>query len=277
MNNTDAELRIAVEAFAARARVLVAVDFDGTLSPFVVDPLQARAVPGALEVLLAAAALEGVCVAIVSGRDLATLATLTGIGPDDGIALIGSHGAQAGPAALLNEDASALLNVLRGELEDVRSRYPAVRLEHKPSAVVLHTRGVEASVAAAATTAAREVGERHPGVHIMPGKGVMELTVLEANKGRAVIELARTTGSDATLYLGDDVTDERAFAALDPTSGDLTVKVGEGETVAAQRVPDPASVVELLELFVDQRRVALRHGAHEQGALKNGEQPGTQV
>jgi trehalose-phosphatase len=76
-----------------------------------------------------------------------------------------------------------------------------------------------------------------------------------------VIELARSTGSDATLYLGDDVTDERAFAALDPASGDLTVKVGEGETVATQRVPDPASVVQLLELFVDQRRVALRHGA----------------
>jgi hypothetical protein len=51
------------------------------------------------------------------------------------------------------------------------------------------------------------------------------------------------------------VTDERAFAALDRTSGDLTVKVGDGETVAAQRVPGPEAVVELLELFVDQARV----------------------
>ena len=291
VNDTDTQLRIAVAAFAAQPRVLVAVDFDGTLSSFVIDPLQARAVPGALEALLAAAALDGVSVAIVSGRDLATLATLTGIGPDDGIALIGSHGAQArtydhtdppdqanppdhtkpgadadpppAPAPFLNEDATAMLSVLRGELEAVRSRHPAVRLEHKPSAVVLHTRGVEPAVAEAATTEAREVGERHPGVHIMPGKGVMELTVLEANKGRAVIELARTTGSDATLYLGDDVTDERAFAVLDPASGDLTVKVGEGETLAAQRVPDPASVVDLLELFVDQRRAAQHQGAQQ--------------
>ena len=75
-----------------------------------------------------------------------------------------------------------------------------MRLEHKPSAVVLHTPG-------------------------------------------------------AVLYLGDDVTDERAFAALDPASDDLTVKVGDGETVAAQRVPGPEAVVELLELFVDQARV----------------------
>jgi trehalose 6-phosphate phosphatase len=133
-----------------------------------------------------------------------------------------------------------------------------MRLEHKPSAVVLHTRGVEPSVAAAAAaaaTAAYEVGGRYTGVHVLPGKDVVELTVLEANKGSALVELARATSSDATLYIGDDVTDERAFAALDPASGDLTVKVGNGQTAAAQRVPDQESVVKLLDLFVEQRRL----------------------
>lgn len=277
MRDTSTELRTAITVFAALPRVLVAVDFDGTLSPFVLDPLQARAHPGGLEALRAAAGLAGVTVAVVSGRDLATLAMLTGFGPGDGVVLIGSHGAQtslpartdldghtdgspAGDDGFLDRDAAARLGVLRGELEEVRSRFPAVRLEHKPSAVVLHTRGVEASVAAAATAAALKVGQRQPGVHVMPGKDVTELTVLEANKGRAVTELARATGSDATLYVGDDVTDERAFAVLDPASGDLTVKVGEGETQAAQRVPDPAAVVKLLELFVDKRRPARRTG-----------------
>jgi trehalose 6-phosphate phosphatase len=265
VTDTGKDLRIAVADFAARARVLVAVDFDGTLAPFVIDPMKSRAVPGALEALRAAAELSGVTVAVVSGRDLATLETLTGIGRQDGIALIGSHGAQTNlgdqtnPArggALLDADATATLGVVRGELEAIRSRYPTVRLEQKPAAVALHTRGVEPSVAAAATAAALEVGQRYPQVHLMPGKDVVELTVLEPDKGKVVVELARTTSSDATLYLGDDVTDERAFTALDPASGDLSVKVGDGETVAAQRVPDPASVVELLELFVDQRRAA---------------------
>jgi len=54
---------MAVAAFATRPRVLVAVDFDGTLAPFVLDPLQARAVPGGLEALQAAAALDGVTTA----------------------------------------------------------------------------------------------------------------------------------------------------------------------------------------------------------------------
>jgi trehalose 6-phosphate phosphatase len=257
MTQPGTDLRSAVAALAGQPKVLVAVDFDGTLSPFVLDPMQARAVPGGVEVLRVAAGLAGVTVAVVSGRDLATLETITGIGPGDGITLIGSHGAQLNlnNHADLDRDATARLSVLNDELEAIRSRYPAVRLEHKPTAVVLHTRGVDPSVAATATSAAREVAQRHPGVHVMPGKDVVELTVLEANKGNALVKLARATNSNATLYAGDDVTDERAFAALDPASGDLTVKVGDGETVASQRVPDQAAVVELLELFVDLRRV----------------------
>ncbi len=264
MTEDDPQLEIAVAAFAARSRVLVAVDFDGTLSPFVIDPLQARAVPGALEALRAAAALDGVTVAVVSGRDLATLEMLTGIGRQDGITLVGSHGAQTNLAgqdtltreSLLDAETTASLSVVRDELEAIRSRYPTVRLEQKPAAVALHTRGLDPSVAAAATAAALEVGQRYPRVHLMPGKDVVELTVLEPDKGRVVLELARATGSEATLYLGDDVTDEKAFAALDPAAGDLSVKVGDGQTLAAQRVPDQVSVVRLLDLFVVQRRHA---------------------
>jgi trehalose 6-phosphate phosphatase len=256
----DPELVTAVATFAARPRVLVAVDFDGTLAPFVTDPMQARALPGALDALRAAAALDGDTVALVSGRDLATLAELTGFGADDGIVLIGSHGAQASPQAgdneVLDQEARARLNVVAAELKAVQSRYPAARLELKPAAVALHTRGVDPAVAAAALAEARELGERYPGVHVMPGKDVVELTVVEANKGTAILRLARAAGSEATLYVGDDVTDERAFAALNPAAGDLTVKVGDGETAAAYRVPDPAAVVDLLELFVEQRRAA---------------------
>jgi trehalose 6-phosphate phosphatase len=267
MTSPGTDLHGAVGAFVALPKVLVAVDFDGTLSPFVLNPLQARALPGGVEALRAAAGLTGVSVAVVSGRDLATLESITGIGPDDAITLIGSHGAEinlidhANPppgAGFLDQDATARLSLVNDELAAIKARYPAVRLELKPSAVVLHTRGVDPSQGAAASAAAREVADRHPGVHVMPGKNVVELTVLEANKGNALLKLARETGSDATLYVGDDVTDEQAFAALDPASGDLSVKVGDGDTVASQRVPDQACVVELLQLFVSCRRAEER-------------------
>ena len=76
MTEAGKDLRIAVAAFVARPRVLVAVDFEGTLAPFATDLLQARALPGGLEALRAAAALGGVTEAVVSGRGLATLAAL---------------------------------------------------------------------------------------------------------------------------------------------------------------------------------------------------------
>ena len=73
MTEDDAQLRMAVAAFASRPRVLVAVDFDGTLAPFVIDPLQARAVPGALEALRAAAALSGVTSMTSAARNMAAI------------------------------------------------------------------------------------------------------------------------------------------------------------------------------------------------------------
>lgn len=266
MSEVGHELRLALSAFAARPRVLVAVDFDGTLAPLVTDPLRASAVPGGVEALRDAATLDGVTTAVVSGRDLATLEILTAIGPGDGITLVGSHGAQtnradraspvsAAGAAFLDPAATALLETLRDELEAIRSVHPDVRLEHKAAAVALHTRDVEPSVAEAATTAAHEAARRHPGVHVMPGKEVVELSVSAADKGTALADLALASRSDATLYVGDDATDERAFAALHPLSGDLTVKVGAGDTAALHRVPDPEAVVELLRLFVDVRRL----------------------
>jgi trehalose 6-phosphate phosphatase len=265
LSSLGREVVTALRTFAAVPRVLVAVDFDGTLAPLVAEPMQARALPGGLEALREAACLSGVTAAVVSGRDLDTLALLTGIAADDGITLIGSHGAQASRpgvgvsvpaagAAALDASAARLLETVGTELEEVRLRCPAVRLEHKPAAVVLHTRGVERSVAQAATAAAVEVGHRHDGVHVIPGKEVVELSVSPADKGTAVTALALASRSDATVYLGDDTTDERAFAALDPSTGDLAIKVGGGETVAEHRVPDPHAVVELLRLFVDLRR-----------------------
>lgn len=267
MSAVDQAVRTALRAFAARPRVLVAVDFDGTLAPLVTDPLQARAVPGALEALRDAATLSGVTAAVVSGRDLSTLEMLTSIGPRDGIHLIGSHGAETrspgasrstpADAAGLDRAATILLDTVRIELEAIRARHPAARLENKAAAVALHTRGMEPSAAKAAQEAARDAGARHPGVHAMPGKEVVELSVSQADKGAAVAKLAVESRSDATLYIGDDVTDERAFAALDAVSGDLTIKVGTGETMALHRLPDPEAVAEMLTCFIDERRMAL--------------------
>jgi trehalose 6-phosphate phosphatase len=56
-------------------------------------------------------------------------------------------------------------------------------------------------------------------------------------------------GAAGTLYLGDDVTDEDAFRAL--PEGDVTVKVGDGETAARYRVTDTDGALEVLRRLAD--------------------------
>jgi len=254
-------LRAALLAFVQRPRILIAADFDGTLAPFATDPMKARARPGALTSLYAAASLPGVSVALVSGRDLQTLRLLTAIPQTSPIVLVGSHGGESsladtdGPAPF-EEDASALLAAAFADLELVTAAHPGARIELKPGAVALHTRGMEPSAADAALAAATELSTRHPGVQVIPGKQVVELTVVGTDKGYAMRALAAARGVDATTYFGDDVTDERAFAALDPGSGDVTVKVGEGNTLAAYRLEGVEDVASALDFMVGARRSA---------------------
>jgi trehalose 6-phosphate phosphatase len=263
MTGLPGSLRAALVAFAQQPRILLGADFDGTLAPFVTDAMKARSAPGALISLYAAASLPGVTVAVVSGRELKTLRALTQIPHTSPIVLIGSHGGQSslengGGAARLDDDATSRLAAARADLEQVALAHPGARIELKPGAVSLHTRGVDPSVGAAALAAALEVSARHTGVHVIPGKEVLELTVLETDKGVALRALAAARTVDATAYFGDDVTDERAFAALDSHSGDVTVKVGDGDTLAAHRLGSVDDVVAALGLVVTTRQSASR-------------------
>ncbi|MEP7034875.1 MAG: trehalose-phosphatase [Dermatophilaceae bacterium] len=263
MSDLPGSLRAALEAFVQRPRILIGADFDGTLAPFATDPMKSRAAPGAFTSLYAAASLPGVTVALVSGRDLATLRTLTGIPQTSPIVLIGSHGGQSSlrgieASATIDQDASARLAAAQADLQLVAEAHPGTRVEIKPGAVALHTRGADASVGEAALAAALAVSTRHTGVQVIPGKQVLELTVLETDKGSALRALAADRGVDAIAYFGDDVTDERAFAALDPEAGDVTVKVGEGDTLATYRLNTVGDVVLALDVTLSARQSASR-------------------
>ena len=259
MSELPGSLRAALEDFVRRPRILIGADFDGTLAPFATDPMQSRAAPGALASLYAAASLTGVTVALVSGRELETLRVLTAIPRTSPIVLVGSHGGQSSLAdvegcATLNEVDSARLAAASADLAAVAAAHAGTRIELKPGAVALHTRGVDPSVAAAALAAAMALSSRHTGVHVIPGKQVVELTVVETDKGQALRALAVARAVEATAYFGDDVTDERAFAALAPHSGDVTVKVGEGNTLAAYRLETVEDVVKTLGFIVSMRQ-----------------------
>lgn len=251
----DAALLAALDAFARRERVLVALDFDGTLAPEVDDPGQARALPEAQSALLRLRALPGTIVALVSGRALESLAAVGGL-PDDA-PLIGSHGLEvrftAGDARPAVDAADReRVRALRSRLEPLVGATEGAWIEDKPAGFAVHTRLVDATAASALVEAVR--GEAHaadPELTVRDGKNVVEFAVRDATKGDGLRALRARFAPDAVLFAGDDVTDEDALAVLEP--GDLGIKVGPPPTAAAHRVAGPAEVAALLHRLADAR------------------------
>lgn len=245
------ELTEAVARIARVPRLLVALDFDGVLAPIVDVPSDARPLPESAAALGMLATLPDTTVALVSGRGLADLAAVSGFGTP--IRMVGSHGGEFDDGVPLLDDAAALRrDRLAAELDALVDGAPGVRLEHKPAGVAVHVRGAEPAVAERVLAAVRTGPASADGIEATPGKAVLDLAVVSVTKGSAIDRLRAQVGADAVLFAGDDVTDETAFARLH--GADVGVKVGDGETAAAYRLPDPAAVGRLLEDLVAARR-----------------------
>lgn len=240
----------AVRELAAVPRLLVALDFDGVLAPIVDVPSDARPLPASAAAIGSLATLPDTTIVMVSGRGLADLAAVSGFGTP--IRLVGSHGGEFDDgAAVLDDDQRARLDTLAAALEQLVDGEPGVTLEHKPAGVAVHVRNAAPDVAARVLDAVRAGPAAAAGVAVTPGKAVLDLAVLQVNKGLALDVLRGRTKADAVLFAGDDVTDETAFARLRP--GDVGVKVGDGDTAAAHRVPGPPEIAALLELLLATR------------------------
>jgi trehalose 6-phosphate phosphatase len=241
-------LRDALVAAASSERLLVAVDFDGTLAPIVAVPADARSLPGGLETLAQLAALPQTSAALVSGRARADLAALAPVSND--VRLVGSHGAEVDDVVLSPDDAERLIALL-SDVRVIVDGIAGVTLENKPAGVAVHVRRAARDDAARVSDAVLAGPAQSPGVHVTHGKEVVELSVLVADKGTALDRLRTESGATAVVYLGDDVTDEAALRSL--RADDVGVKVGDGDTVARHRIAGPADVVDVLQLLAAER------------------------
>ena len=251
-------LQAAIVALAGTERLLVALDFDGTLAPLVDRPEDARATERARAAIERLASDEETRVAIVSGRALASLSEVAN--PSAGTLLSGSHGVElqldaGGVQVDLRDNELAKLERLSQIVEQVASSAPGAWIEHKPAGLALHTRRLSTADGAALQQDARtHVETELVGITVRTGKAVLEFAVRESDKGESLTRLRQHVGATAVLYIGDDVTDEDAFATLD--SDDVGVKVGQGKSLAAHRVRSPDDVAELLERLADAREGA---------------------
>ncbi|RDH78615.1 trehalose-phosphatase [Mycolicibacterium moriokaense] len=243
-----ANLQRALDGLAAVPRLLVACDFDGTLAPIVNDPADARPLPTAAEALVDLAALPATDVALISGRALRVLRQLSAMPTE--VHLVGSHGAEFDSGFAHRIDESLLARITH-ELNDIASGRPGVTVETKPASVAMHVRNASPDDGDAALHAARSAA-RAWDAELTEGKAVLEFAVISTDKGEAIDILRERHDASAVAYLGDDVTDEKAFRRL--RGSDVGVKVGDGETLAGYRVGSPEDVADVLDYLLRARR-----------------------
>lgn len=230
---------------SARPRpLLIGLDVDGVLAPIVAHADDAALLDGVAAAVGDVAALEGVHVVVVSGRSLAGLAQF-GFGDD--VDVIGSHGMETRDRAMAPltddehrlmqrvDDAVAVAAALAGE---------GAWIERKPASVVLHVRQADDAAGQRSVAALVHAITAIDGATMKAGSGVLEAFARHADKGSALVELGRRLGVATTVFVGDDVTDEEAFAELD--DGDVAIKVGAADTIAPHRLRDPHAVLALL-------------------------------
>lgn len=252
----------ALRELARTPRLLVALDFDGTLAPEVDAPEHARALPEAHAAVIRLSGMPNTRVALVSGRALASLIRVSDM--PDNVLLVGSHGIELrldnpGDSNMLNEAEAKRVDLLGEVLGEVAKSFDEVWLEEKPAGFALHTRlASEHNSRIAHLVARSEAAAELDDLTVRSGKNVLEFSVRSTTKGEALAHLRDYTASTAVFYAGDDVTDEDAFAALD--ADDVGLKSGEGSTLANFRVPGPIDVARAITLLAD-----LREGdVHEQ-------------
>ncbi len=201
---------------ASPAATVVVTDFDGTLSPIVVDPAAARPLPGA-PALLHGLAARYRRVAVVSGRPVAFLAERLGAAarPSSRLVLSGLYGLERWEAGRVVEapEAAAWRPVVAGAVRAARAAdLGGADVEDKGLALTLHVRAVPEAAPVAEQWARNEAART--GLVVHGARRSVELRPpLEVDKGRVVDDLV--AGAGAACFLGDDAGDLPAFDALD--------------------------------------------------------------
>lgn len=236
---------------SASPSLLVAADFDGTLSPLSRHHAHAEPAPGAVAALDRLSELPGTHVAVVSGRGLADVRAR--LGSHDRWDMFGSHGAEsrAGACHPISGDMRVRLDALEARVTKLRARFAELVVESKPRGVAVHFRALSSRDATAAEAAALEIAADFPQLGLQSGSKVLEFLADRVTKADALASLRARHEVTDVAFIGDDLTDEHAFRSMQPS--DFAIKVGPGETAARFRLPSVEAVVDFLTVLASLR------------------------
>ncbi|AGB38975.1 trehalose-phosphatase [Natronococcus occultus] len=259
------ELRPRVRSELADAsELLLCLDFDGTLAPIVEDPDEAEPTDRVEDVLDAITTEPEVTTAVVSGRALADVRERV----DGPRIYAGNHGLELerGDSVAVHPVArkrGARIDAVCEVLEVALDPVPNAHIENKRLTATVHFRSVPEPARPQVRRLTREAVSRFggDGLELSDGKAILEIgPAIDWGKGNAV-EMLIADGADGTLpvYIGDDVTDESAFGAVEPDG--IGVRVGDdAPTAASGRVRSPEAVADLIEWFATDGLERVRDG-----------------
>lgn len=239
------------------AKVLLLLDYDGTLVPIAQRPKLALLPENSRFALTQLRDHPRVILGIISGRSLAEIKRLVGL---DGIIYVGNHGLErdllVGPYVM--PATKAFLPKLV-EVKDILSRhlpnFPGSLLEDKGLVLSLHYRNLAPDKVPALKKVLEEVVAAYGReLEITGGKKVWEIRPrIACNKGSAILTILETLSrfepNLLSIYMGDDRTDEDAFAVL--ADKGITIRVGDGSssTQAQFFLTDPEEALDFLRLI----------------------------
>ena len=243
----------------ASGRSVLMLDYDGTLAPFRKERLEAYPYPGVPERLARLAALESVRLVLVSGRPARELLGLLTRVPRIGerVEIWGDHGQERlrsdGSYSLrpVGEEERRLMDAVK---EEVARLGLSGTVEAKPASLAIHWRGLDPQerdrINSAVRTLYRQQGERSD-LRLLEFDGGIELRSKHAGKDAAVEQiLAEEESGIIAAYLGDDLTDEDAFAAAGDRALSILVRIEPRESSARFWLKPPEELLEFLDSWV---------------------------
>ncbi len=221
------------------------VDFDGTLTPLRERPSDVPPLdPSWRGLLRRLARNKRLTFYVISGRRLAELRKLV---PVPGVRLLGLHGWEGRDVPPLEKE-RGMVRKARQLLQQRLSKIPQIWLEDKGLGLAVHYRGAPLwSIRLARPIVLNVARILRPHIHILRGDKVWEILPRQIDgKGTSVRALlSQESPGTLPIFIGDDLTDEHAFAVL---PHGLTVRVGKNlRTRARFLLRDPEEVKVFLQ------------------------------
>lgn len=222
-----------------RGLTKVFLDYDGTLVDLVPQP--ELAVPDKKLLDLLNDLKSKIPLYLITGRDLDGIVSFVGYGFN----IVAMHGSEfmdeSGKRSFVgNYDwVRRRTHQMSIKYSPLEKDFPGLRVIDKKGGLQFHYYNVNSNDVKRLERAVSEITEE--GFEMYSGKYVYELRVSGMDKGKAMMKHIKA--DDFILFAGDDKTDEEAFRELE---GHVTVKVGEGDTLARFRLESPSMMKLLL-------------------------------